>query len=350
MTGGAIVAGAVIGRVPSGSVLEKCMVLKAELHCHIEGAAAPELVVQQARKYNKDVEPFIKDGSFVWHDFTSFLAAYDFAADLFRTEEDYARLAEHYLTSLARDGAIYSEVFTSPDHAKRAGLSPKAYTDALGEGIKRANAKTGIEGRMIVTGVRHFGVESVEAAARFAAKCGHPLVTGYGMGGEERFGDLEDYVRAFEIAREGGLGITVHAGELAGWESVAAALDHLRPSRIGHGVRAIENPDLVKRIAAEGVVLEICPVSNIELKVFPSFAEHPFSKFRKAGCKVTLNSDDPPYFWTTLKREYEVAAEHFGLSPKELSAVTRTALESAFVDRKTRSALLARLDAATPRR
>jgi adenosine deaminase len=319
------------------------MVLKAELHCHIEGAASPDLVIRQAQKYGADVSPFIKDGSFVWHDFTSFLAAYDFAADLFRTEEDYARLADHYLTSLARDGAIYSEVFTSPDHALKAGLSPAAYTNALGEGMARAKAKTGIEGRMIVTGVRHFGVESVEAAARFAAKCSHPLVTGFGMAGEERFGELEDYVRAFEIAREAGLGITVHAGELAGWESVAAALDHIRPSRIGHGVRAIENPDLVKRIADEGVVLEVCPVSNIELKVFAGYDNHPFPALKTAGCKVTLSSDDPPYFWTSLKREYDVAAEHFDMDDKALTAVTRTAIEAAYVDRKTRAALLARL-------
>jgi adenosine deaminase len=319
------------------------MVLKAELHCHIEGAASPELVIRQADKYGADVSPFIKDGSFVWHDFTSFLAAYDFAADLFRTEEDYARLADHYLTSLARDGAIYSEVFTSPDHARKAGLSPAAYTNALGEGMARAKAKTGIEGRMIVTGVRHFGVESVEAAARFAARCGHPLVTGFGMAGEERFGELEDYVRAFEIAREAGLGITVHAGELDGWESVAAALDHIRPSRIGHGVRAIENLDLVKRIADEGVVLEVCPVSNIELKVFSGFDSHPFPALKTAGCKVTLSSDDPPYFWTSLKREYDVAAKHFDMDDKALTAVTRTAIEAAYVDRKTRAALLARL-------
>ena len=287
------------------------MVLKAELHCHIEGAASPDLVIRQAQKYGADVSPFIKDGSFVWHDFTSFLAAYDFSADLFRTEEDYARLADHYLTSLARDGAIYSEFFTSPDHARSAGLSPAAYTNALGEGMARAKAKTGIEGRMIVTGVRHFGVEAVEAAARFAAKCGHPLVTGFGMAGEERFGDLEDYVRAFEIAREAGLGITVHAGELAGWESVAAALDHIRPSRLGHGVRAIENPDLVKRIADEGIVLEVCPVSNIELKVFDGLPATR-SRAKAAGCKVTLSSDDPPYFWTSLKREYDVAASISG--------------------------------------
>ncbi|MDP3895769.1 MAG: adenosine deaminase [Mesorhizobium sp.] len=319
------------------------MVLKAELHCHVEGAASPELVIRQAQKYGADVSPFIRDGSFVWHDFTSFLAAYDAASSLFRDEEDYARLTETYLSSLARDGAIYSEIFTSPDHAEKSGLSPKAYTDALGEGMLRAKAKTGIEGRMIVTGVRHFGVASVEAAARFAAKCGHPLVTGFGMAGEERFGEVEDYVRAFEIAREAGLGITVHAGELAGWESVAAALDHLKPARIGHGVRAIENPDLVRRIADEGVVLEVCPVSNIELEVFASYADHPFPKLRAAGCKVTLSSDDPPYFWTSLKNEYDIAARHFGMSERDLLGVTRTSIEAAFVDRKTRTALLARL-------
>lgn len=321
------------------------MALKAELHCHIEGAAAPDLVLRQAEKYGKDPSPFIKDGSFVWTDFTSFLAAYDFAADLFRTEDDYARLAEHYLSSLARDGAIYSEIFTSPDHADKAGLSAQAYTEALGEGIRRANAKTGIEGRLIVTGVRHFGVESVEAAARFAARCGHPLVTGFGMAGEERFGDPEDYVRAFEIAREAGLGITVHAGELAGWESVASALDHFRPSRIGHGVRSIENPALVQRIAEEGIVLECCPGSNVALKVFESYESHPFMALKEAGCKVTLNSDDPPYFWTSLKREYDNAARHWDLNDKALTAITKTAIEAAFVDRKTRAALLARLNA-----
>ena len=320
------------------------MVAMAELHCHIEGAAAPELVERQARKYGADTSRFIQNGAFVWEDFTTFLAAYDFSADLFRDEDDYALLAEHYLTSLANDGAIYSEFFTSPDHARRAGLSPETYTNALGEGMRRAKQETGIESRMIVTGVRHFGVESVEDAARFAVNCGHPLVTGYGMAGEERFGQHADYARAFDIAREAGLGITVHAGELAGWESVRDALDHIRPSRIGHGVRAIENPDLVKRIADEGVVLEVCPVSNIELKVFPDYGAHPFPALRAAGCKVTLNSDDPPYFHTTLKKEYEVAAEHFGMEAEDLADVTRTALVAAFVDDDTRARLEAQLD------
>jgi len=326
------------------------MPLKAELHCHIEGAASPELVTRQAKKYGADISPFIRDGSFVWHDFTSFLAAYDFASDLFRTEEDYAALSEDYLSSLARDGAIYSEFFISPDHAAKAGLSAKAYTDALGEGILRARAKTGIEARMIVTGVRHVGVEAVEQAARFAARSGNALVTGFGLAGDERIGDFEDFVRAFEIAREAGLGITVHAGELTGWETVQSALDMIRPSRIGHGVRAFENPDLVKRIADEGVVLECCPGSNVALSVFPSFAEHPFPALKAAGCRVTLNSDDPPYFWTSLKREYDISAEHFGMGEKELTGVTKTAIEAAFVDRKTRQVLLGKLKTPAARR
>jgi adenosine deaminase len=223
-------------------------------------------------------------------------------------------------------------------------LTPEAYTDALGEGMKRAKAKTGIESRMIVTGVRHFGVESVEAAARFAARSTHPLVAGFGMAGDERFGDVEDYVRAFDFAREAGLGITVHAGEFGGWESVQAALDHLRPSRIGHGVRAAENANLVKRIAAEGIVLECCPGSNIALGVYDSFANHPLPALRRAGVKVTLNSDDPPHFRTSLAREYEIARTEFKLDDKALLGLTRTAIEAAFVDRKTRAELLARLE------
>lgn len=328
------------------------MIQKAELHCHIEGAAPPDLAVLQASRYGVDWTAFICDGRYVWQDFTSFLAIYDVVAGLFRTQKDFATLAEKYLTGLARGGAIYAELFITPAHAERVGLSAQDYTDALTEGANRANAKTGIETRLVVTGVRHYGAESVVAAARFAAKCRHPLVTGFGMAGDERIGDLEDYVRAFEIAREAGLGITVHAGEFLGWESVEAALDHIRPARIGHGVRAIENPDLVRRIANEGVVLECCPGSNVSLGVFTDFAGHPFRRLRDAGCKVTLNSDDPPFFDTSLDREYEIARTHFGLDDAALLATTRTAIEAAFVDRKTKADLLARLGTrpAVPRR
>ncbi|MGN6551389.1 MAG: adenosine deaminase [Pararhizobium sp.] len=316
---------------------------KAELHCHIEGAASPALVKQQARKYGADVSGFIDGDRFVWHDFTAFLAAYDQSAALFRTPEDYALLAETYLRSLAADGAIYSEFFVSPDHAEAAGLDPRAYLDGLGEGIGRAKAATGIEGRMIVVGIRHFGADSVLRAARFAASTPHPLVTGFGMAGEERFGRVADYEAAFAVARDAGLGITIHAGELAGAESVRDALDVIRPARIGHGVRAVEDPELVRRLAEERVVLEVCPGSNVALGLFPSFAAHPLAALREAGVRVTLNSDDPPYFATALGAEYRLAKAEMGLDDAALAAMTRTAIEAAFVDEATRRHLLDRL-------
>lgn len=316
---------------------------KAELHCHIEGAASPALVKQQARKYGADVSGFIDGDRFVWHDFTAFLTAYDRSAALFRTPEDYALLAETYLASLAAEGAIYSEVFVSPDHAEAAGLDPRAYLDGLGEGIARAKTATGIEGRMIVIGIRHFGAEGVMRAARFAASAPHPLVTGFGMAGEERFGRVADYEAAFAVARDAGLGITIHAGELAGAESVRAALDTVRPARIGHGVRAVEDPELVRRLADERVVLEVCPGSNVALGLFPSFAAHPLVALREAGVRVTLNSDDPPYFATSLGAEYRLAKAEMGLDDAALAAMTRTAIEAAFVDEPTRRRLLDRL-------
>ncbi|MGL4489322.1 MAG: adenosine deaminase [Rhizobiaceae bacterium] len=320
------------------------MVVKAELHCHIEGAASTALVAAQAKKYGVDVSGMINGADFVWHDFTSFLGAYDKAAALFRTDEDYALLSQTYFESIAADGAIYGEIFISTNHAQSCGLDPKLYIEGLAEGMRRAKANTGIETRMIATGLRHLGPEGVDEAVRYLIANPHPLITGWGMAGEERVHHPKDFVRSFDMARDAGFGITVHAGELVGWQSVADAVDYLKPDRIGHGVRAIENPDLVKRLADEQIVLECCPGSNISLKVFPDFASHSFLKLRAAGIPVTLNSDDPPYFATSLKREYdEIGAKHFGLSDAELTGITRTAIKAAYVDEDTRRELLAKI-------
>lgn len=321
--------------------------MKAELHCHIEGAAEPHLVFEQAERYGVDVSGVVNEArGYLWEDFTSFLKSYDFVASLFRTPEDYVRLTQSHYRMLARQNCIYGEVFASPDHAARIGCSYSTLIEAIVEGIELVKAESGIEGRIIVTGVRHVGVEAVEEAARLAVSHPHPLVTGFGMAGDERMGVPADFARAFDIARDGGLCLTVHAGEFGGAESVRQAMDHLKVSRIGHGVRAAEDPDLVQRIAEEGIVLETCPGSNISLKVYSDFASHSFTALVEAGCRVTLNSDDPPHFHTSMNREYEIAAEEFGYSTDELNGFTRTALESAFVDGETRQRLLEKLDAA----
>jgi adenosine deaminase len=316
---------------------------KAELHCHIEGATPPDLALRQARKYGVDTSAIIRDRAYVWEDFTSFVRCYDAVASLFRTEGDYALLAETYLTELAEAGTIYSEIIVSPDHGETIGLGADAYIEGLGAGMEAAKAKTGIESRMLITGIRHFGPDSVIRTAEYAAMRRHPLVTGFNLAGEERMHSVAEFSRAFDTVRDAGLGLTIHAGELSGAFSVRDALDHVRPARISHGVRAIEDGDLVKRLADEGVVLEVCPGSNVALQVFPDFASHPLRRLYEAGVRVTLNSDDPPFFHTSLAQEYEIAFHAMGLSDSEIDRMTKTAIEAAFVDEPTRERLLAAL-------
>ncbi|GMB80883.1 adenosine deaminase [Shinella zoogloeoides] len=316
---------------------------KAELHCHIEGATPPALALSQARRYGIDTSAFIHDGAYAWRDFSSFVASYDATANLFRTEEDYALLAETYLTEIAGAGAIYSELIVSPDQGDAVGIGADAYIAGLAEGAERAKAKTGIETRLLIVGIRHFGPERVVRAAEYAARRPHPLITGFNLAGEERMHRVADFTRAFDIARDAGLGITIHAGELSGAFSVRDALDHVRPSRISHGVRAIEDPALVKRLADEGVVLEVCPGSNVALRVFADFQSHPLRALHEAGVRVTLNSDDPPFFHTSLAREYELASTIMGFSDAAVLGMTRTAIEAAFVDEPTRQRLLSAL-------
>lgn len=314
---------------------------KAEIHCHIEGAAPPALAAEQAAKYGVDTGSFLRDGSYVWSDFAQFLVCYDRVAALFRTDVDYALLTETYLNELASVNTIYSEIIVSPDHGNTIGLGADAYLEGLAAGMEAAKAKTGIESRMLITGIRHLGPESVAKTAEFAARRDHALVTGFNLAGEERMHRVADFARAFDIARDAGLGLTIHAGELSGAFSVRDALDHIRPSRISHGVRAIEDADLVKRLADDGVVLEVCPGSNISLQVFPDFAAHPLRSLHGAGVRVTLNSDDPPFFHTSLAQEYDIASSVMGFGDDDINSMTRTAIQAAFVDEATRQKLLA---------
>lgn len=319
-------------------------ILKAEIHCHIEGAADPALVGRLARKYDIDLAGTIRNGRYVWSDFTSFLACYDRASSVFRSPEDYCLLAYDYFSRLAEQGAIYGEVFGSPDHAALMGIGYTDLTVAIAEGIEQARAETGIEGRIVMTCVRHLGPAAAEAVAETVAANPHPLVTGFGMGGDERAYSPEDFAPAFAIAADAGLGLTAHAGEFDGPDSVREALDHLNVSRIGHGVRAIEDASLIARLEHDDIALEVCPGSNIALNVYPDFESHPLPRLRDAGLRLTLNSDDPPFFATTLQAEYDIAQSHLSFSADDLRQCTRTAIEVAFVDEATRARLLKRLD------
>ncbi|MDD9909917.1 MAG: adenosine deaminase [Ahrensia sp.] len=317
--------------------------VKAEIHCHIEGAAHPALVQRLARKYDVDLSDTIRDGRYIWTDFTSFLNCYDRASSVFRSREDYRLLTYDHYCRLAEQGAIYGEVFGSPDHAAQMGVDYGDLVDAMAAGIDDARQESGIEGRIIMTCVRHLGPHAAIAVAETVAASPHPMVTGFGMGGDERAFAAEDFAPAFEIASDAGLGLTCHAGEFADAESVHDALDNLGVTRIGHGVRSIEDAKLVDRLVDEEIVLEICPVSNIALGVYQDFAAHPLKRLFDAGVSLTINSDDPPFFDTTLSYDYQTAERDCGLGAEAIDRCTQTAIEAAFIDEPTRKRLLARL-------
>jgi adenosine deaminase len=280
---------------------------------------------------------------FDWSDFLHFLQTYDLAASVIRTPEDYREVTYEYLTACAQEGAIYVELIASPDHATAVGLSDEEHFAAIAQGIDDARDEHGIEARIIATCLRNRGVEGAEEVARRVVAEGHPYVVGFNMAGDEAGFPPKPFRRAFAIASDGGLGCTVHAGEHAGADSVRGAIALPGITRVSHGVRAIEDPLLVEELAEREIVLEICPGSNVALGVYPSFEEHPLPALHAAGVRVTLGSDDPPYFATSIGREYEIAREHMGFEEEELLAMTRNAVDAAFADETLRAQLRARL-------
>ena len=317
---------------------------KAELHVHLEGTAPPELVSRIAAGNGLDLPErlFGSDGRFRYTDFLDFLRTYDLAASVIRTGQDYRDITYEYLCSCAAGGAIYVELTASPDHAALVGLSEEEHLDGIARGIDDARRDTGIEGRILISAVRNFGVERAVRVARYAAQRPHRYVVGFSMAGDEAGFPAHEFAEPFAIAAGAGLGCTMHAGEWAGPESVRAALE-LPITRVAHGVRAIEDPALVSELAALGMVLDTCPTSNVVLGVFPSYEEHPLPALRAAGVKVTLGSDDPPYFGATIAGEYEVCASRMGFGVDDLRDITRTAIDAAFCDEDLREALRSRL-------
>ncbi len=319
------------------------MLPKVELHLHLEGAAPPEFIRQLAAEKSVDLGGvFDASGAYRWSDFAQFLQTYEAACTVLQTPSDFGRLVAAVLGQSAANGVVYTEIFLAPDLcAGGDAVAWPEYLAAMAEGAARVAA---VETRFIATAIRHFGPERAAATARSVVANPHPRLTGFGMGGEERHGHPADYAIAFAIAAEAGLGLTVHAGEICGPESVAAALDALPVRRIGHGVRAFEDPRLVSRLAAEGIVLEVNPGSNIALGLYPDWAAHPVARLRAAGVPVTLSTDDPPYFHTSLELEYAALAQAFGWTAADFAAINRTAAEAAFCDDAARARILSRLD------
>ena len=316
---------------------------KVELHSHLEGCIQPGLVRSIAERNGITLKNglFTTDDMFAWSNFVEFLKAYDEASFCLRKAQDYRDITYTYMEQCAAEGTIYAETFISPDHAAAVGISYDDMLSGCVEGINDAERDFGIVGRLIVSCIRHLGPEQAVVVAQQLADNPHPYIVGFGMGGNESMFTQADFAPAFNIAFAAGFACTTHAGEVLGPESVWDAIDNLPVTRIGHGVRSVEDPTLMLELAERGIALEVCPGSNIALSVYPDFASHPLNKILQAGISTSLNSDDPPFFATTVGAEYQSGAQDFGLDLEQLRNISRMAMKASFADVNTKTRLLA---------
>lgn len=321
---------------------------KVELHLHHEGAAPPEFIRQLAAEKKVDLSGiFDASGGYVFRDFVHFLQTYEAATSVLQTPEDFGRLTFAILQESASNGVVYTESFLSPDFCGGGDVAAwKEYLHAIQEAADRAETEFGITLRGIVTPVRHFGPEKAKQSALCAAETAGEWIVGLGMGGDEGKGRQGDFAYAFDMAREAGLRLTTHAGEFGGPESVWDALRDLNVERIGHGVRAIEDPALVRELAARQITLEVCPGSNVRLGLYPDLSAHPIARLREAGVPVTVSTDDPPFFHTTMRKEYDMLAETFGWDESDFRALNQAALNAAFCDADTKTRIAKKLETA----
>ncbi len=320
---------------------------KAELHVHLEGTITPNLARQLAHRNNIIIPEGLiaPDGeNYLSNDFLHFLSVYDTLAALIKTPRDYYDITFDYLRARALEDAIYVEMMYSPDHAELStGIPSYEHLQAIQKAIDDAESQYGIVGRIIATAVRHFGEDACIKVAEEIAKRSMPCVVGFGLGGDEIHFPPKLFKRSFAIAHAAGFQCTAHAGEFAPASGMIEALENLPITRIGHGVQVIHSPDTIALLKERDIALELCPSSNIKLGLFPDFQHHPFPQLLEAGIKVSLNSDDPPFFFTTLGEEYKRTQAAYDYSDETMTSITAMAIESAFVDEKTKQALRARL-------
>lgn len=318
---------------------------KAELHCHFESVATTAMTKSFAKRNGMTLPDgmFNEKGELAWSNFSEFLTAFDLASSCIQTTRDYQELAYEYMAACAREGAIYIEAFASPGHTEQYGIDYTPHIDAIAYGFEKAEHEFGITGRLVVNLVRHRGPEVALNLAKKIVAQPHPYVVGVGLAGNEAVHRPIDFKPAFDLVSEAGLGCTAHAGEICGPQSVRDTLKDLPVTRLGHGVRSVEDPELVAEIIERGITLEVCPSSNIALNVYDSYADHPLPQLLEAGCKITLGSDDPPFFKTTIGAEYERAASEMGMSDAQLLSFTKTAIDNSFADPATKTKLHAAL-------
>jgi aminodeoxyfutalosine deaminase len=318
---------------------------KIELHVHLEGTIRPETLLQIARRNGERLPADTAEdlaAIYEFTDFAHFIDVWILTTNCLRTREDFRQIALDYAAEAASHGAVYLEGIFSPGERVMRGVAWDdvfgGYTDAVDE----AQERYGVTLRLTPDLYRGLAPELAEETARMAVRYSGRGVVGLGLGGAENQ-PAEPYRTAFAIARDGGLGIVPHAGEAEGPASIREMLA-MGPDRLRHGIRAVEDTDLLHEIADRGLVLDVCPTSNVRTRVVASLDEHPLPRLRSAGVQCTINTDDPAMFGTDLGIEYRVAAD-LGVSGADAFAA---GVAGALCDPATRARLAALGNSAFP--
>lgn len=294
---------------------------KAELHVHLEGSITPETL----REISPDLTPDQIRSRYQYRDFSGFLKAYAWVNGFLSGPREFSHIAGRLFAAQRLEGVRYAEVNLSVGVMLWRGLEPRPLIEAALEAGRRAPFPV----RWIFDAVRQFPVEQGWEVARLAARYRADGVVGFGIGGDEKRGAALRFEDVFRYAAGEGLQLAPHAGETEGPEGVWTALQ-LGAARIGHGIRAIEDPRLVEHLAAHRIPLEVCISSNRATGAVPRLRDHPVRRLFDAGVPIVLNTDDPPMFNATLCGEYEIAAACFGFTQAELTELARNGFDYAF--------------------
>ena len=321
---------------------------KAELHIHIEGSLEPELIFELAKRNGvaldyPDVEAL--RAAYAFTDLQSFLDIYYAGASVLIEERDFADMAYAYLQRAAADHVIHAEIFFDPQTHTARGIDLGTVIRGLAQACARGERELGITGRLILCFLRH--LDEADALATFDAALPYrEHFIGVGLDSSERGHPPEKFERVFARARAEGLRCVAHAGEEGPPEYIRNALDVLHAERIDHGVRCVEEPALVERLAREGIALTVCPLSNLKLCVVGSMAEHNLAELLAAGLKATVNSDDPAYFGGYINQNFvEAFAALPALGAREAYALARNSFEASFAPEADKARWIGELDA-----
>lgn len=317
---------------------------KVELHVHLEGSIRPETFLKLAGRHKIELPATDLEGLRRWYQFTDFnhfIDVYLKIAASLKTPDDIELIAREFLSGQASQNVRYSEVIYSPYNQILAnGIPFDEQLDALNKAQDWAEREHGVHCQFIMDISRETTPEQGEIVAGWAIGAMGQGVCGLGLGGPEVGNPPVKFKSAFEMAFEAGLPAMPHAGETVGPESVRGALEWLHPVRLEHGVRAMEDPALVKILRESQMPLDVCPTSNICLKVYPSLEAHPLPRMFELGLNVTLNSDDPPMFGTTLTQEYLNAVEVMGMDLAQLEQMVRNGIRASVLGEAEQQDLL----------